>query len=66
MGAQAAHEQFEEHLLERERFMKGGRDTAIVVWLALLALVASFLLVSRLAGETPLPPAGVGAQAPAR
>ncbi len=60
MSAEATHENFEEHLLEREQFMKGGRDTAIVVWLALAALVASFLTVSRLAGDTPVAPGAVG------
>lgn len=56
MASEATHEQFEPHLLAREQFMKGGRDTAIVVWLALAALVATFLLVSRLAGEAPVAP----------
>lgn len=55
MHAEATHEQVEEHLLAREQFMIGGRDTAIVVWIALAALVASFTLLSGVAGERPLP-----------
>jgi hypothetical protein len=55
MATQATHEHFEEHLLAREQFMIGGRDTAIVVWLALSLLLLLFLLLSGLAGDPPLP-----------
>jgi hypothetical protein len=55
MATEATHEHFEEHLLAREQFMIGGRDTAIVVWLALSLLLLLFLLLSGLAGDPPLP-----------
>ena len=40
--------------------MIGGRDTAMVVWLALAILVTLFLITLGLAGDPPLPGTGSG------
>lgn len=55
MATEATHAHFEEHLLDREQFMIGGRDTAVVVWLALSTLVLLFMLILGLAGDPPIP-----------
>ncbi|MFZ5890510.1 MAG: hypothetical protein ACOY0T_05520 [Myxococcota bacterium] len=56
MAIETTQEHFEEeHLLEREQFMKGGRDTAVVVWSLLALMVLTFLIISALAGEPPIP-----------
>lgn len=36
-----------EHLLKSEQFLKGGRDTVLVVWLLNALAVVGFLLLSQ-------------------
>ena len=52
MATGAFYEESEDaHLLDREQFMKGGRDTALLVWAMLALMVVSFFLVLAAAGD---------------
>ncbi|MGC4086666.1 MAG: hypothetical protein QM756_01980 [Polyangiaceae bacterium] len=39
-----------------EMYMRGGRDTVIVVWSALAFMLCSFLALSAIVGDPPAPP----------
>ncbi|HWA75533.1 MAG TPA: hypothetical protein VG937_24530 [Polyangiaceae bacterium] len=41
------------HLRPSEQYMKGGRDTAVLVWSMIALLVAGFMLCAAAAGEPP-------------
>jgi hypothetical protein len=41
------------HLRPSEQYMKGGRDTAVLVWSMIALLVAGFMLCAAAAGEQP-------------
>lgn len=63
MGAAITHEDFHEYdsseeiseapARPSEQYMKGGRDTVLLVWGAIALVVAGFMLCAAAAGEPP-------------
>jgi hypothetical protein len=59
MDAVASHGEFQEHVreefeeppLEREQFMKGGRDIVALVWSMLALVTVAFIVISALVGK---------------
>jgi len=52
MATAAVYEEAEDaHLMDREQFMKGGRDTALLVWALLALMVVTFSLLMVAAGD---------------